>query len=131
MSGGPGSTLRAARARRGARAHLSGLAAEEAVAEHYARAGRPVAARRWRGREGEIDLVARDGEGYIFVEVKRARSFAEAAERVTPRQIGRILAAALEFLIGNPRGMNVEMRFDVALVDGAGRISIVENAFGA
>ena len=47
------------RTERGLRSHLSGLAAEEAVARQYDGAGRPVCARRWRGSAGEIDLIAR------------------------------------------------------------------------
>lgn len=118
-----------ARRRRGARAYLSGLSAEEAAARHYERSGHPVAARRWRGQGGEIDLIAREGEAVIFIEVKQARSFEVAAERLSAQQMGRISAAAAEFLAGEPRGQATEARFDVALVDGAGRIRILENAF--
>jgi len=119
------------RRRRGARAHHSGAAAEESVARHYARAGREVAARRWRGEGGEIDLVTRDGEGLIFVEIKRARSFSEAACRLTARQIARIIAAGTEYLGSMPLGQGTPVRFDLALVDGAGRVEVIENAFGA
>lgn len=111
--------------------YLSGLAAEAAVERHYARGGRGVAARRWRGQGGEIDLIARDGEGVIFIEVKAARTHAEAVQRVTPGQTRRIMAAAAEFVGGEPKGSLTPMRFDVALVDSAGRIDIIENAFAA
>jgi hypothetical protein len=45
------------RAERGLRAWHSGFSAEEAVARRYQAQGYAVAARRWRGLSGEIDLV--------------------------------------------------------------------------
>ena len=44
--------------------------------------------------------------------------------------MARLCAAAAEFVGGEPSGQDTEMRFDVALVDGAGRIDIMENAIG-
>ena len=109
--------------------YRAGLAAEDAVARHYSDAGQVLAATRWRGASGEIDLILRDGASVIFVEVKKAATHAEAALRVTSRQTARICAAASEFLAGEPNGQNTESRFDVALVDCYGRIEVLENAF--
>lgn len=120
-----------ARARKGRRAYHAGCAAEDQVARLYDRAGRPICARRWRGMGGEIDLIARDGSEVIFIEVKQSRTHAEAAEHLTQRQIARICASASEFLAGEPLGQNTDVRFDVALVDAAGQIEILENAFAA
>lgn len=113
----------------GKTSYLAGLAAEDSVEADYARSGHDIAARRWRGRGGEIDIVARDGEGFIFIEVKKARDFARAAERITRRQMQRIFSAASEFAAGQPKGMLTPMRFDVALVNQAGERQIIENAF--
>ena len=113
----------------GAVSYHAGYVAEAAVADLYVRAGNPIAARRWRGSAGEIDLVARDGTGLIFIEVKQSRSHARAAERVSRRQMDRIYASASEFLAGEPGGQNTDVRFDVALVDGVGRVEILQNAF--
>lgn len=115
----------------GAVSYYSGVAAESAVAEMYARSGRTIAARRWRGSGGEIDIVARDGDGLIFIEVKKSRSHAAAVQRLGSRQMERIYASASEFLAGEPRGQNTEVRFDVALVDCFGCIQVLENAFAA
>ncbi len=115
----------------GARSYHAGLAAESAVERHYGRAGLAVAARRWRGVGGEIDLVLRDGAALVFVEVKQAVSHAAAAWRVTERQMARVMAAATEFVAGEPRALDTEMRFDVALVDGCGHIDVIENAYSA
>lgn len=109
----------------------AGIAAEESVAAHYRRRGADIAQRRWRGRAGEVDLIARDGDMVVFVEVKKSRSFARAAERISRRQMERIMGAACEFVAGEPKGQLTDMRFDVALVDAQGRIEILENAFAA
>ena len=115
----------------GAGSYHAGLAAEGQVAQHYARSGREVCARRWRGSAGEIDLIARNGAEVIFIEVKQSSTHAMAAEHLTPRQMARIYASAAEFLAGEPAGQLTESRFDVALVDAAGQIEILENAFAA
>ncbi len=108
--------------------YLAGASAEKQVAAHYARKGMTIAAERWRGEGGEIDLVAQDGDGLVFIEVKKSRSHARAAERLTMRQTRRLFDAAGEYMATFCAGGVVNARFDVALVDGAGRIKIVENA---
>ncbi|MDR0810278.1 MAG: YraN family protein [Gemmobacter sp.] len=119
------------RRERGAAAWHRGAAAEVCVERVYERDGCAIAARRWRGRGGEIDLVARDGAGVIFIEVKAGRTHAAAAARLGERQMARIFAAAAEYLAGEPLGQLTPARFDVALVDGQGRVEILENAFAA
>jgi putative endonuclease len=114
----------------GLRSYHAGLAAEETVAGLYETGGYPIAARRWRGSAGEIDLVARDGSAIIFIEVKHAETFAWAAERLTERQMGRIYATASEFIAGEPGGQETEVRFDVALVDARGCVELVRGAIG-
>ncbi|MGL4321122.1 MAG: YraN family protein [Paracoccaceae bacterium] len=109
----------------------AGLAAEDSVARLYEGSGHTVAARRWRGQSGEIDLIARDGDVVIFIEVKQSHSHTEAALHLTPQQFQRIYYAAEEFIAGEPKGSLTDVRFDVALVDAAGRIEILENAYAA
>jgi putative endonuclease len=116
---------------RGATAYHAGMAAEDQVSQLYDRSGRKVIHRRWRGSTGEIDLIAREGDRIVFIEVKKSSSHALAAEHLTYGQIQRILATASEFVGGEPNGQNTEMRFDVALVDAMGRIEIIENALAA
>ena len=116
---------------RGRLAYHSGLAAEDQVSSLYDRSGRPVIARRWRGSIGEIDLIARDGDTVVFIEVKKSHSHAMAAEHLTWGQQQRIMATASEFVGGEPLGQLTDIRFDVALVDAMGRIDIIENALTA
>lgn len=118
------------RRRRGRRANLSGQAAERCVARVYDRRGAGLLETRWRGAGGEIDLIFLENGVYVFCEVKRASSFDAAAERLGPRQMRRIQTAASEFLAQAPAGQLSDLRFDLAVVDGAGRVEIMENAFG-
>lgn len=115
----------------GAASYHAGLCAEDAVARHYRAQGRAIAATRWRCPYGEIDLIARDGAEVIFIEVKQSRSHARAAEHLSPRQMVRIIDAASVFLGNEPAGQATSVRFDVALVDGQGRIQVLEGAFAA
>lgn len=115
----------------GARSYHAGLAAEDQVAQFYTQSGRAVCARRWRGQSGEIDLIAREGDNVIFIEVKQSATHAQAVEHLSTRQMTRIYNAASEFLAGEPKGQLTDVRFDVALVDGKGRIEVLENAFAA
>ncbi|MBZ0128820.1 MAG: YraN family protein [Rhodobacteraceae bacterium] len=115
----------------GAVSYHSGLAAESAVAGQYAAQGYDIAARRWRSKAGEIDLIARKDGNVIFIEVKKSRSFDAAANMLGARQIARLYDSASIFLEGEPKGQLSPARFDVALVDGTGAISILENALMA
>lgn len=119
----------ATRKARGLAAYHSGLAAEDCVARAYERAGLAIADRRWRGQGGELDLIARDGEALVFIEVKRAKSADDAMARVSAKQRARLFQAAEEYLGTQPRGILTDSRFDLAFVDGYGRHEVIENAF--
>lgn len=110
--------------------YFSGLSAEGSVISDYERRGYCLQATRWKGQQGEIDVIARDGDSYVFVEVKKSRDFARAAERVSPRQMRRLCNTAYEFLAANALGLATHMRFDVAMVNMHGEVQIIENAFG-
>ena len=118
-----------ARKARGLTNYRAGHAAEASVARHYEDRGVTICARNWRGVTGEIDLIGRDGDVVVFVEVKQSRSHDMAASHISQAQIGRIFATVDEFLAGEPKGLLTDVRIDLALVDGAGRIEVVENAF--
>lgn len=117
--------------RRGQMADASGRAAEASVARDYLRRGFALCAARWRGKGGEIDLVAEQAGTYVFVEVKSGPTHACAAERLQRTQIARLHDAASEFLASLGLSLDTDCRFDVALLDRSGRIEIVENALMA
>jgi putative endonuclease len=70
---------------------------ERAAARHLRRKGFRILLRGYRTPRGEIDLIARDGDTLVFVEVK-ARRQGEPAEAVTPEKQRRLTLAALQFL---------------------------------
>jgi putative endonuclease len=115
----------------GSVSYHAGLAAEEAVARYYARDGRRIVARRWRGRGGEIDVIVEDRDQTVFVEVKKSSTFASAALRVSDRQVRRLFDCAGEYMGTLPDGLNAQVRFDVALVDATGCVEVIENALAA
>jgi len=121
--------VRRTRSSRGLANYIAGHSAEGSVARVYEDRGIPICARNWRGSGGEIDLIGRRGDEVIFVEVKSSRSHDLAASHVTQAQIARIFTTVDEFLAGEPKGLLTDVRIDLALVDGQGRVEIIENAF--
>ncbi|RYI23999.1 MAG: hypothetical protein EON48_07645 [Acetobacteraceae bacterium] len=123
------SPARQTRKQRGLTNYLAGHAAEASVARHYEDRGIRICTRNWRGIAGEIDLIGRDGDVVIFVEVKQSRTHDLAASHISKAQISRIFASVDEFVASEPKGLLTDVRIDLALVDGTGRIEVVENAF--
>ena len=119
------------RRNRGTTSYQAGLAAEEIVAQAFARKGQAILAKRWRGSGGEIDVIAQDGEGVVFVEVKKSKTHTKAAQRITHQQMQRIYSTGAEFLETMPKGQLTDVRIDVALVDEVGRVNVIENAYMA
>jgi putative endonuclease len=122
--------LRNLRHLRGKTAYLSGLVAEESVLRLYRAIGMEVLERRWRGSRAEIDLILKDGDVVVFVEVKKSRSFDVALLSLGPAQRRRIAQAATEYLGHAGLGQLTDIRFDLAMVNGIGAVDILENAFG-
>lgn len=114
------------RRRRGATSHRAGLAAEDAVARRYAAFGAGILARRWRCPHGEIDIIARDGDGLVFVEVKR-RSQPIEDDPVGERQWRRLEMAAETYMFMAETG-ETPVRFDLAIVGADGTIQVIKNA---
>jgi putative endonuclease len=87
----------------------------EQEAAHYLRShGLRILRRGYRTAYGEIDLIARDGNSVVFVEVK-ARRQGVPAEAVTPEKQHRLTLAALHFLKRN-RLLDQRSRFDVVAI---------------
>lgn len=109
-------------------AHLGGLSAEDQAARAYQRRGAEILARRHRSEAGEIDLILREGETLVFVEVKHRRR--NAAESISDRQWRRLGLAASQYMLAHSdkTGPVRECRFDAALVGADGSLEIIENA---
>ncbi len=111
-----------------------GSEGEALACRHLAKLGYRILARNYRGRCGEIDIVAEEGGSLIFVEVKTRSgpAFGHPLEAVTPRkqrQLGRVASEYLAHHGGHDR----PVRFDVlgiALNESApAAITLVRDAF--
>lgn len=98
--------------------HGDGRAAEALAALHLRGRGLSIVERNVRSRHGEIDLVARDGDMLVFVEVRLRRPgrHGGAADSITVTKRARMIAAARDYLARLPRAP--PCRFDVVLLDG-------------
>ena len=91
-----------------------GARGERIAAAFLTDAGLRVLDRNWRCREGELDLVARDGDALVFCEVKTRRGvgYGQPAEAVTPAKQRRLRALAHRWLAAHDEHAP-ELRFDV------------------
>jgi putative endonuclease len=108
-----------------------GADAEATAAGFLESRGLKVLARNYRCRLGEIDLVARDGDTTVFVEVRQRASsaFGGAAASITASKRARLLKAARHYLSG--LHTLPKCRFDALLIEGdPPRIEWLRNAFG-
>ena len=93
---------------------LLGERGERAAARHLKRQGMRILLRGYRTERGEIDLIARDGDTLVFVEVK-ARRQGVPAEAVTSEKQRRLTNVALQFM--RKYGvLEVRSRFDVVAI---------------
>ena len=103
-----------------------GRRGEERAAEYLRRRGYLILERNYQTREGEIDIVAQQGDVLVFVEVKTARSlsFGHPQGWVSCRKRAHLVRAALAYMaeIGD---LETNCRFDViAIVMSAKKIKL-------
>ncbi len=100
-----------------------GRDAETRAAAFLRQQGFRILAQNYRWRGGEIDLVARDGDCLVFVEVKSRRShhYGAPEESITDAKRAHIARTARHYLTRHPTDLDV--RFDVvALSQGEARL---------
>ncbi len=128
-----------------------GKKSEEVAARHLVRNGYSILEQNYRTKQGEIDIIAKDGDTIVFVEVKARRSdhFGNPKWAVTPKKQKKILMLALYYLKATKQS-NAKARFDVVTLssrrpeagniqrlgtkeenDDTFRIEIIKNAFEA
>lgn len=90
---------------------------EELAAEHLVETGLVVLARNWRCADGELDIVALDGDVLVFCEVKTRSGlgYGLPVEAVTPVKARRIRRLAARWLAEDDRSWP-QLRFDVVSV---------------
>lgn len=107
-----------------------GVYYEEMAAEFLKKKGLRIMERNFRCRNGEIDLIARDGRYLVFIEVKyrKDRRSGSSFAAVGKQKQRTILKVALFYLIRNGFQDDIPCRFDVVGIDGE-EIRWIKNAF--
>ena len=97
----------------------SGNAAESRAVQLLVRRGYTIVERNFRCQTGELDVVARDGDVLVFVEVRsRANSdHGHAAEMVDVRKQRKVAKVAMHY-IGLRDPVFAKSRFDVVAITG-------------
>ena len=105
--------------------YQTGLKGEKDAEEYLRGKGMSCLERRCRTPAGEIDLIMRDGETVVFVEVKTRRTGAAGTglAAVDARKQRRVARGAIQYLMS--RGLlNVPVRFDVVEISAEGILHI-------
>jgi len=110
-----------------------GQEGESIAAKHLKKCGYKIILQNYRNKVGEIDIVARDGDTIVFVEVKTRRNnhFGGPKRAVTYQKQRKISMAALSYL-KEFRMSDHKARFDVVAVLEDGKkpvVEIIKNAF--
>jgi putative endonuclease len=94
-----------------------GAQGEDLAADYLTTQGYIILARNFRKKSGEIDIIARDGEWLVFIEVKTRTNllFGQPYEAVTLKKQAQISRGALAYITIN-KLHNQAMRFDVISV---------------
>lgn len=111
------------------RAYRDGIMAETLAAFFFRLKGYRILATRYCSPVGEIDLVAAKGARLAFVEVKRRKTYDDAAFAVTAKQKRRIVRAAQYWIASDPSFVGRDIAFDVVLCAPWSLPRHVENAF--
>ncbi len=111
-----------------------GDVAENRALSWLQRKGLTLVDRNYRCRQGEIDLIMREGEFLVFVEVRKrtVATHGAASETVTRRKQRRLLLAARHYIANHNISADQCMRFDVVGInsdEGMDAIDWIPNAF--
>jgi putative endonuclease len=116
-----------------------GRRGEDRALAHLQSHGLQLIERNYRCRAGEIDLVMRDGDVLVLVEVRtRSRTdFGSAAATVGTRKQRRFVLAARHLMLTRPGLRRMRARIDVVAIDAPAQagdapvITWIRNAFAA
>lgn len=112
---------------------LFGKESESIAVSHLKKKGYKIIERNYRTKLGEIDIIAKEKNTVVFIEVKSRKSgdFGSPKYAVTPKKMKKISMVALYFLkVTNQSG--VKARFDVVSIipgEKEPEIEIIKNAF--
>ena len=116
------------------RALARGRQSEQLAERHLKAQGLSLVERNYLCAQGEIDLVMRDDDCLVFVEVRHRSNdkFGSAIESVTKSKQRKLTAAARHFIIHRGLSEQQAMRFDVVGVSKVGaeeKVAWIANAF--
>ena len=117
------------RREKGQRAYARGVDAEATACAALEGDGWTILGRRLRTEAGEIDAVAEKDGLLAIIEVKSRPRLSDAAIALSDRQRARLLGAADILLARYPDWGRAGVRFDVLLVDAAGAVRRIADAF--
>jgi len=86
----------------------------------------------YQNRYGEIDLIAKDGEVLVFIEVKawKQYGFEDLEFSINQAKQKKIIGVAKDYLYRNGLIGNIDVRFDVLFIDSrTNHFEIIQNAF--
>ena len=103
---------------------------EDKAAEYLESIGYDILCRNFYGKGGEIDIVAKDNETLVFVEVKYRSSVRSGfpEEAVDYRKQYRIRKTAMLYIARNGKSFDCPIRFDVISILGT-KITHIKDAF--
>lgn len=112
----------------------AGQAAENRACDHLQQHGLQIIERNYLCRQGEIDLIMRDGDYTVFIEVRYRRNsgFGSAAESVDQRKQRKIINTASHYLQQHSKLAQQPARFDVVSISPLGKethIDWIQDAF--
>ena len=107
-----------------------GTAYEKRAAQYLEERGYKVLSHNYRCRQGEVDLIAQDGEYLVFVEVKYRKDARSGygSEAVSWQKQRRIINTARWYLAQHERNADTPCRFDVVSFLGE-QITLIKDAF--
>lgn len=110
-----------------------GQAAEQRAEAHLCAAGLRCEHRNYRSRFGEIDLVMRDGDTLVVVEVRQRRheNFGGAVGSITLQKQQRIIKTTRQLLAEHRPYQKLGVRFDVVAIGSDNQIDWIPGAFEA
>lgn len=110
---------------------IVGTQYEQIAAEYLTKQGYQILERNFYCRHGEIDLIAREGEYLVFVEVKyrATKESGTPAEAIDKKKQRRIYRTAQYYLYCCHDRKEKSCRFDVVAILGK-EITLIRNAFG-
>lgn len=111
----------------------TGNCGEDRAAEYLLNKGYELVRRNFRTNQGEIDIIVKNGECIVFVEVKTLPkgNFELLSHVLDARKQKRFVETAKRFLAINRQYSNSYIRFDVIVIDmpGLPQVYHIENAF--